>query len=152
MRSCSCNTTGHDFSCGIAALFLALYHMKNAPVCKGPNSHSYTRDNFFFRWEPIISIALERWRKPEYPEETHAGTGRTCKLNSRQVVSWLGFKPVTLFTAMRKCYSLHHCAAPCQRSAEAPPTWGGWMQSNDAIEPGRMVSAVIMPRPAHGRV
>ena len=33
-------------------------------------------------------------RKPEYPEETHASTGRTCKLHTERT-SWPGFDPRT---------------------------------------------------------
>ncbi|KAJ8409381.1 hypothetical protein AAFF_G00235790 [Aldrovandia affinis] len=36
-------------------------------------------------------MSLDCGRKPEYPEETHADTGRTCKLHTER--PWPGFKP-----------------------------------------------------------
>jgi len=37
---------------------------------------------------------LDGGRKPEYPERTHAYTGRTCKLHTERTL--LGFEPGTL--------------------------------------------------------
>lgn len=52
--------------------------LTSVPACKTmvPNTHSYihTRTNL------PTSMALECWRKPVYPEETHIGKRRTYKL------------------------------------------------------------------------
>ena len=41
----------------------------------------------------LASMSLECGRKPEYPERTHADTGRTCKLHTERSLS--GFEPGT---------------------------------------------------------
>ncbi len=41
---------------------------------------------------------LDCWRKPEYPERTHADTGRTYKLHTQKGPAPAGIKPKTLLT------------------------------------------------------
>ena len=79
----------------VARLGHTVIHIYTGPI--------WTRSNL------PTSMSLECGRKPEYPEETHAGTGRTCKLQADGVV--VGIRTSNPFAARRKCYSLHHCAA-----------------------------------------
>uniref|UniRef100_A0A0E9XUY1 Uncharacterized protein n=1 Tax=Anguilla anguilla TaxID=7936 RepID=A0A0E9XUY1_ANGAN len=51
-------------------------------------------------------MSLDCGRKPEYPEETHTDTGRTCKLHTERI------QTQDLLAGRRQCYPLHHRAAP----------------------------------------
>lgn len=43
----------------------------------------------------LTCMFLVCWRKPQYPERTHAGTGRTCKLHTERPQLAGGFQPTS---------------------------------------------------------
>ncbi|MEQ2308202.1 hypothetical protein AMECASPLE_025811 [Ameca splendens] len=54
----------------------------------------------------LTGMFLDCGRKPEYPERTHACTGRTCKLHAERLLA--GSRTQDLLAARQQCYQLRH--------------------------------------------
>lgn len=78
---------------------LTIYHMANT-------------NNYSYLWaisKKVLSLICMflgcKW-KPEHPEETHAGTGKTCKLSTeKKKPSWLaGLNPLCCLRWVNNCF------------------------------------------------
>jgi len=84
-------------------------HVDIVDVLEDYKSSFTSRDNLESPFN-LICMFLGSGRKLEYPERTHAYTGRTYKLNTERLQP--GFKPGTLkLWGRRQCWPPHHRAA-----------------------------------------
>lgn len=63
---------------------------------------------------PVDLHSLERGRKPEYLERTHAGRGRTSKLHTHKAPSHRWVWPQNLLAVRQQCQPPPHCTSLSQ--------------------------------------
>ncbi len=72
------------------------------------HTHSLTHyGRFTFSNSPILHV-FGLWGKPEHPEETHADTGRTCKLHAERHPGSARTRTRDLLAVRQQCYPLSH--------------------------------------------
>ncbi|MEQ2190327.1 hypothetical protein GOODEAATRI_034622 [Goodea atripinnis] len=85
-----------------------------------PGQHTNTPKGNLERPINLTGMSLDCGRKPEYPERTHARTGRTRKLHAERPLA--GSRTQDLLAARQQCYPLRHRATRLQTFlVQTPP-------------------------------